>query len=94
MMLAKIAGILMVVWFYQTAKQHQTETVKWVIIGLVGYWLTWWVVTLTVANPILATLPKTAMFMYYLVTYSPALVAIVAAYFIRQKLIKDLQKTQ
>lgn len=92
MMLAKIAAILMVVWFYQTAKENQAETVKWVIIGLIGYWLTWWLVTLTLANPILGTLSKNQVGMYLLVTHIPAVTAVIAAYFIRLKLLKDLPK--
>lgn len=39
MMLAKIAAILMIIWFFQTAKEHQQNPYKWVVIGLIGYWL-------------------------------------------------------
>lgn len=92
-MLGKIAGILMMVWFYQTGKQHHANAIQWAIIGLVGYWLVWWLITLTVANPLLGTLPKNAVSMYVLVTHMPAVVASIAAYFIRLKLLKDLQQS-
>lgn len=92
MMLGKIAGILMLVWFYQTGKQYEDNPVKWAIIGLVGYWLVWWLVTLTIANPILTSLPRNAVTGYLLVSHMPAVVGVVAAIFIRLKLLKDLAK--
>ena len=46
--LAKFAGIAVLVWFYLTAKDKGEQPIKWAIIGLIGYWIAWWVVRLTV----------------------------------------------
>ena len=46
--LAKFAGIAVLVWFYLTAKDKGEQPLKWAIIGLIGYWIAWWAVRLTV----------------------------------------------
>jgi len=40
--LAKFAGIVVLVWFYLSAKDKGEPPVKWAIIGLIGYWIAWW----------------------------------------------------
>jgi hypothetical protein len=93
MMLAKIAAIIMLVWFFQTASQQQENPWKWVIIGLVGYWLVWWIVTLTIANPLLNSLPNRSWVLLLAIRHIPAFAAIIAAVLVRKKLLADLQKT-
>lgn len=87
MLLAKIAGIIMLVWFYQTAKKHDENPIKWAITGLIGYWLVWWIVTLSIANPMLETFEKSSVAVLLIIRQLPALAAIAAAIFIRKKFL-------
>jgi len=87
--LAKFAGIAVLVWFYLTAKEKGEPAVKWAIIGVIGYWLTWWLVKLTVLSSLVAMVSKTLP-MVFLVTQIPAVCAICAAFFIRKKLLADV----
>ncbi|MDO9105360.1 MAG: hypothetical protein Q7U57_10400 [Methylovulum sp.] len=89
--LAKAAGIAIMVWFYMTAKEKGESTVKWVVIGLMGYWLAWWAVKLTVLAGLVGLFGKnfTAVF---IVTQIPAICAIGAAYLVRKKLLADIAK--
>ncbi|MBZ4202586.1 MAG: hypothetical protein LAC70_05595 [Methylovulum sp.] len=88
LILAKAAGIAMIVWFYVTAKQHGQPVIKWVIIGLIGYWLAWWAIKLTILGTLVGLAGKNATAVF-LITQIPALCAIGAAYFVRKKLIAD-----
>ena len=86
--LAKFAGVAVLVWFYLTAKDKGEQPFKWAIIGLIGYWIAWWVVRLTVVAALSGLVAKSAM-MTFLVIQIPALCAIAAAFFIRKKLLAD-----
>lgn len=91
--LAKFAGIAVLVWFYLTAKEKGEPAVKWAIIGLIGYWLAWWLVNLTVVKGLAGMAPKN-LTMLFLVNQVPAFGAIVAAFFIRKKLLADAATTE
>jgi hypothetical protein len=86
--LAKFAGIVVLVWFYLTAKDKGEQPVKWAIIGLLGYWIAWWAVRLTVVAALSGLVAKSAM-MTFIVIQIPALCAIAAAFLIRKKLLAD-----
>ena len=86
--LAKFAGIVVLVWFYLTAKEKGEQPIKWAIIGLIGYWIAWWVVKLTVVAALSGLVAKSAM-MTFIVIQIPALCAIAAAFLIRKKLLAD-----
>jgi hypothetical protein len=86
--LAKFAGIAVLVWFFLTAKEKGEPAVKWAIIGVLGYWITWWLVKLTVVSAMVPMVSKT-LTMVFLVTQIPALCAIGAAFLIRKKLLAD-----
>ena len=86
--LAKFAGIAVLVWFYLTAKDKGEPPFKWAIIGLIGYWIAWWVIRLTVVTALSGIVAKSAM-MTFIVIQIPALCAIAAAVFIRKKLLAD-----
>ena len=89
LLLAKFAGIVVLVWFYLTAKEKGEQPVKWAVVGLIGYWIAWWAVNLTVVSPLTELFHKngTAVF---LVTQVPALCAIGAAFLIRKKMLADI----
>lgn len=86
--LAKFAGIAVLVWFYLTAKDKGEQPFKWAIIGLIGYWIAWWAVDLTIVAALSGLVAKSAM-MSFIVIQIPALCAIAAAFFIRKKLLAD-----
>jgi len=88
--LAKFAGVAVLVWFYLTAKDKGEQPFKWAIIGLIGYWIAWWVVRLTVVAALSGLVAKSAM-MTFLVIQIPAFCAIAAAFFIRKKLLSDAE---
>lgn len=88
--LAKVAAIAVLVWFYLSAKERSQPVINWAIIGLIGYWITWWAVKLTFVSAFSGMVAKSATGTFMLIQI-PALCAIVAAYFIRKKLISDAE---
>ncbi|MCF7964437.1 hypothetical protein V3O24_07190 [Methylobacter sp. Wu8] len=86
--LARFAGIAVLVWFYLSAKEKGESPLNWAIIGLIGYWITWWVIKLTVVSALSGMVAKNPMgtFLLYQI---PALCAIGAAFLIRKKLLAD-----
>ncbi|MGZ8136621.1 MAG: hypothetical protein ACXW1W_06185 [Methylococcaceae bacterium] len=87
--LAKFAGIAVLVWFYMTAKEKGAPPIKWAVIGVIGYWVAWWAVKLTVLSA-LAGLVGKSVIAIFIVTQIPALCAIAAAILIRKKLLADI----
>lgn len=87
--LARFAGIAVLVWFYLSAKEKGESPLNWAIIGLIGYWITWWVVKLTAVSALSGMVAKnpTGTFLLYQI---PALCAIGAAFLIRKKLLADV----
>jgi uncharacterized membrane-anchored protein len=84
LLLARLAGVAVFLWFYFTAKEKGEPPFKWAILGFIGYWLAWWLLNLTIA----AMIPSGHM-MEFLVHQIPAVGAIGACFFIRKKLIAD-----
>ncbi len=86
--LARFAAIAVIVWFYMTAKEKGESPINWAVIGLIGYWLTWWVVKLTAVSALMGMVAKnpTGAFLIYQI---PALCAIGAAFIIRKKLLSN-----
>ena len=66
--LAKFAGIAVLVWFYLTAKDKGEPPIKWAIIGLIGYWIAWWAVKLTVVSALSGLVAKSSMMTF--ISYS------------------------
>jgi hypothetical protein len=88
LLLARLAGVAIFLWFYFTAKQKGESPFKWAILGFIGYWLTWWLVNLTFVKGMAAAFPSNHM-MVFLVSQIPAVGGIFACVFIRKKLIAD-----
>lgn len=88
LLLAKLAALCIAVWFYMTADKVGEPPVKWVIIGLIGYLITWFLVDLTLVKMLTAAVAKksTAIIVF---TQIPAVCGLVAAYFIRKKLLSN-----
>ena len=54
--LAKMVGIAVLIWFSMTGKAQGEYWLRWAIIGLIGYWLTWIGLYLTFSLPIAPTI--------------------------------------
>jgi hypothetical protein len=91
--LARFAAIAVLVWFYMTAKEKGESPLNWAIVGLIGYWITWWIVKLTVVSPLSGMVAKSVMGTFLLVQV-PALCAIGAAFLIRKKLLSNAEKKE
>ncbi|MDD5580401.1 MAG: hypothetical protein PHY16_14110 [Methylobacter sp.] len=91
LILAKIAGIIVLVWFYMTAKKKGEQPFKWAIIGLIGYWLAWWIVDLSIVSFLTPGFSKNFT-VVFIIAQVPALCAIGAAFLIRKKLLADAEK--
>jgi len=86
--LAKFAAVAVLVWFYMTAKEKGEPPINWAITGLIGYWITWWAVKLTVVSSLLGVVAKNPTGTFLLLQI-PALCAIGASFLIRKKLLAD-----
>ncbi len=91
--LAKLFGILTLIWFYMTAKSHGGPLLNWSIIGLIGYWLTWWLSKMLILIPLAAMVPPHS-FVEMLLTQLPVACGVGACYLIRKKLIASLSSDQ
>lgn len=89
LLLAKLGALCIVIWFYMTADKAGEPPVKWVVIGLIGYLITWFLVDLTVVKALTAMVAKKSTAVI-VITQIPALCGLAAAYFIRKKLLGNL----
>ncbi|NJA07842.1 MULTISPECIES: hypothetical protein [Methylomonas] len=87
--LAKLCGILTLIWFYMTAKNHGGPLLNWPVIGLIGYWLTWWLSKMLIVVPLAGMVPKHSV-VEFLLTQLPVLCSLAVCYLIRGKLIASL----
>lgn len=94
MLFAQIAGIVMLVWFYQTAKKLGENPMNWAITGLIGYWLTWWIAKLTIKTLNLDALAGNSGILKILIILTPAVLAILATLFIRKKYLVDAAESK
>lgn len=86
--LAKLCGILTLVWFYMTARNHGGPWLNWSIIGLIGYWLTWWLSKMLILVPLASMVAKHSV-VEFLLTQLPVVCAVAACFVIRKKLISS-----
>ncbi|MDD4915351.1 MAG: hypothetical protein PHW13_10000 [Methylococcales bacterium] len=91
--LAKLFGILTLIWFYMAAKNHGGPWLNWSIIGVIGYWLTWWLSKFLIVTPLAGVVPQHSV-IEFLLTQSPVACAVCACFFIRKKLIASLAAGQ
>ncbi|AEF99189.1 hypothetical protein [Methylomonas methanica] len=91
--LAKLFGILTLVWFYLTAKNHNAPLINWSVIGLIGYWLTWWLAKMVLVVPLADLVPKHSV-VEFLLTQMPVVCAVVACFLIRKRLIASLPSAE
>ncbi len=93
LLLAKFAGILVLVWFYTSAKKVNGPAINWAIIGVLGYWLTWWLANKLLVASLAGMFSKNPT-MIFLVTQIPVFVGLAAIFFIRKKLLASVDNHQ
>lgn len=91
LLLAKFAGIAVLVWFYLTAKEKGEQPIKWAIVGLIGYWIAWWAFKLAIVSPLTGFFHKNGLAIF-IVTQIPAICAVGVAFLIRKKMLADITK--
>lgn len=91
LLLAKLAGILVLVWFFMTGKKLGEPPVKWAIIGLIGYWLAWWLGNEIILSALVGMFTKSPT-IAFLVTQIPVICGVIVAFFVRKKLIITAEK--
>ncbi len=87
-----VVGIAVLAWFYLTAKKIGEEPIKWVVIGMIGYWLACWIIKLTLVKVLSGSIAKMGAGRV-IMAQMPALFGLVAAFFIRKKLLADAGRT-
>ncbi len=91
LLLAKLAGVLVLVWFYLAGKKQGENAIKWAVIGLIGYWIAWWLGNKLILSLLVGMFSKSTTIVF-LVTQIPVVCGVVFAFFVRNKLIKDAEK--
>jgi hypothetical protein len=93
LILSKLAGILVMVWFYTTGKKIGAPAIKWAIIGLIGYCLAWLLARETILTLFIGSTSKNSS-LIFLITQTPVLFGLAAAFFVRKKMIRDAKKDE
>ena len=88
LLLAKLAALGVITWFYMTADKVGEPPVKWAVIGLIGYLIAWFLVDAILDNALSAIIAKRGA-ATIIIGQIPALGGVVAAYFIRKKLVSN-----
>lgn len=90
LLLSKLAALGVIIWFYTTADKNGAPHVKWAVIGLVGYVISWYLVDAILDNALSVVIAKRGTGAF-IIGQLPTLGGVVAAYFIRKKLLSDLR---
>ena len=93
LLLAKLAGIGVLVWFYLTGKKLGEPPMKWAIIGLIGYWISWWLGNKIILASLVGMFSKSTIIVF-VVTQIPVACGLAVAFLVRRKLIKDAEKKE
>jgi hypothetical protein len=88
LLLAKLAALGVIIWFYTTANKNGEPPVKWAVIGLIGYLISWFLVDLVIDNALSAVIAKRGGGSF-IISQIPTLGGLLAAHFIRKKLLND-----
>jgi RsiW-degrading membrane proteinase PrsW (M82 family) len=89
LLLAKLAALGIVIWFYMTADEHNEPPFKWVVTGLIGYVIVWFLVDFVFDSLMSAKIARNGT-LSFIISQIPAFAGLAAAYFIRKKMISNL----
>lgn len=92
LILAKLSAILVVVLFYLAGKEHNENGIKWGIIGLIGYWIAWWLGNIVILSALVGMFSKSSAIIFF-ITQIPVACGLACAFFVRRKLINDAEKS-
>jgi uncharacterized membrane protein YjfL (UPF0719 family) len=92
LLLAKLAALGIVIWFYMTAEKNGEPAVKWAVIGLIGYLLVWFLIDLIIDSSVSTTVAAKRGAGSFVLGQIPTLAGLVAAVFIRKKLLSNMGK--
>ncbi len=84
LILAKVLAIAVLVWFYTTAREKGEPAINWAVTGFIGYVIVWGLIYALI-NKLFGTNAKGS----FVIMQIPALCAIAATYFIREKLCSN-----
>ncbi len=87
--IAILSAIAVVVWFYKSAITVGQNGVKWSAVGVVGYWIAWWIVKLTVVSALTGLTAKGA-FIGFIVLLLPTLAGLTTVFLVRKRLLVDV----
>ncbi len=90
-MLAKLLSLVVLVWFYKTAKDQSENAIQWAVIGFIGFWLLAVIGHFVITKPLLAVFHD-SLNLAALIRQIPAFVGLAAAMLIRKKYL--LNKTE
>lgn len=90
LLLAKLAALGIIVWFYTTAEKNGQPAFKWAIIGLIGYLLGWFMLDLIIDNTFASALSRRGGGTFVL-GQIPTLSGLIAAFFVRKKLLSNMK---
>lgn len=88
LLIGRLAGVAVLVWFYLTAKKKGEPPFKWALLGFIGYWLAWGLVYLTIVKSLIG-MSQGNFTMAFLIYQLPVAIAISICFLIRKKLISD-----
>jgi uncharacterized membrane protein YuzA (DUF378 family) len=89
LILAKVLAIAVLVWFYTTARDKGEPAINWAVTGFIGYVIVWGLIYALI-NKLFGTNAKGS----FVIMQIPALCAIAATYFIRQKLCSNVAEKE
>lgn len=89
LLLAKLAALGIAIWFYMTADEHNEPPFKWVVTGLIGYVIAWFLTDAIVDSMMSAKIARSGALAFVL-GQIPAFAGLAAAYFIRKKMLSNL----
>lgn len=88
LLLAKLAALGIMIWFYKTADEHNEPPFKWVVIGLIGYLIAWFMADLIFDSLTSTKIAKSGA-ISFVIGQLPAFAGIAASVFIRKKMISN-----
>lgn len=88
-LLAKLAALGIAIWFYKTADEHGEPPFKWVVTGLIGYVIVWFLADFVFDSMTTNRLARGGALLF-VVNQLPAFAGLAAAHFIRKKMLSNL----
>ncbi len=83
-MLAKLFSLVVLVWFYKTAKDRSENAIQWAVIGFIGFWLMAAIGHFVITKPLLAVFHD-SWNLAALIRQIPAFVGLAVAWLVRKK---------